>query len=138
MDSRAASMRQRPRPGLVLQVLMVAACWGAGEALVRWTHAPLPGSIAGLLVLLALLGLRVVHPPDVERGAGFLLARMMLFFTPAVVAVVDHPEWMGALGVRLAVAIVAGTLAVMLVTGSVVELCVRGLDARGGGGGGIR
>ncbi len=119
------AFRRLLRGSRVLQGVAIVAFWGAGEALVRLTHAPFPGAIAGLLLLLALLALRLVDARDVERGAGFFLGEMLLFFVPAVVAVADHPEWLGPLGVKLLVAIVAGTLVVMLVTGLVVEACAR-------------
>jgi holin-like protein len=108
-----------------LQVLVISAFWGAGEAVVRAAQLPLPGSIAGLLALLALLAIGIVDARDVERGAGLLLGEMLLFFVPAVVAVVDHPEWAGVLGLKLLAAILAGTIVVMLVTGVVVEVCCR-------------
>jgi len=115
-----------------LQALLIAAFWGGGEALVRLARVPLPGSIAGLLLLLALLAAGIVDVRDIERGAGLLLGEMMLFFVPAVVAVVDHPEWAGGLGLKLLAAIVVGTLAVMVVTGGVVELCCRVIRSREG------
>lgn len=118
-------LRERLRGNRALQVLLLLAIWGAGELLVRLAHLPLPGSIAGFALLLALLGFRTIDPREVEKGAGLLLAEMLLFFVPAVVAVVDHPEWLGPLGVRLLAAIVAGTVLVMLVTGAVVEACCR-------------
>jgi holin-like protein len=108
-----------------LQVLVVFVFWGVGEALVRVTHVPFPGSIAGLLALLALLVAGILDVRYVERGAGLFLGQMLLFFVPAVVAVVDHPEWAGALGLRLLAAILVGTVVVMLVTGAVVEACWR-------------
>ncbi len=117
--------RARLRASRALQVVVLLALWGAGELLQRALHLPFPGSIAGFGLLLALLGLRVLEPADVEKGAAVFLAEMLLFFVPAVVAVVDHPEWLGNLGLRLLVAILAGTAIVMLVTGAVVEACCR-------------
>ena len=97
------AFRRLVRGSRALQMLAIAACWGAGEALVRIMHAPFPGAIAGLLLLLALLALRIVDPLDVQSGAAFFLGEMLLFFVPAVVAVVAHPEWFGVLGVKLLV-----------------------------------
>ena len=132
MQRRVFDARGAVRASRWLQVLVIAVFWGAGEALVRAAHVPFPGSIAGLLLLLALLGIGIVDVRDVERGAGLLLGEMLLFFVPAVVAVVAHPEWAGALGFKLLVAILAGTLVVMLLTGCVVEVCCRLIGTREG------
>ncbi len=132
MQRTAFDVRRAVRASRWLQTLVIAAFWGVGAVLVRVAHVPLPGSIAGLLVLLALLGIGIVDVRDVERGAGLLLGEMLLFFVPAVVAVVDHPEWAGALGLKLLAAILVGTIVVMLVTGSVVEVCCRLIRSREG------
>ena len=50
---------------------------------------------------------------------------MMLFFVPAVVALLDHGELIGLLGLKILAVIVGGTFTVMLVTGFIVDLCTR-------------
>ena len=132
MQRTGFDARRAVREHWWLQVLVIMVFWGVGEALVRVTRMPFPGSIAGLLALLALMGIGIVDVRDVERGAGLLLGEMLLFFVPAVVAVVDHPEWAGPLGLKLLVAILVGTLVVMLATGAVVEACFRLIRSREG------
>ncbi len=50
---------------------------------------------------------------------------MLLFFVPTTLAVIDHPELGGMMILKLLVVLVGSTLAVMAVTGLVIELGVR-------------
>src|SRR5262249_60325517 len=78
----------------------------AGETLVRWTPLPLPGAVAGMLLLLsafAILG----GVPDGVRAAGDALLSHLLLLVPATAALTLHgsrvaAEWLpialGAVG----------------------------------------
>jgi len=50
---------------------------------------------------------------------------MLLFFVPAVLAVLDHREFLGLLGLKLLAVVLGGTLLVMGGTGLTVDLCCR-------------
>jgi holin-like protein len=82
--------------------------------------------------VLALLSAGWMHAGSLRRGANWYLAEMLLFFIPAVAAVREHPEFLGVLGVKLLVAIVAGTLVVMVATALSIELCFRMIFAAPG------
>lgn len=106
------------------QVLVLALLWAAGCLLVRLIGLPLPGSLLGLVALLCLLAggtdVRLV-----ARGAGWLLAEMLLFFVPAVVALLAHPELLGLTGLKVLVVILGSTVLVMLATALTVEWGLR-------------
>jgi holin-like protein len=108
-----------------LQAGFFLLCWIGGEMLVRLLHLPLPGGIVAFAGVLLLLGTRVLPLNLVRGGADWLLAQMLLFFVPALLAVMEHPEFLGVLGLKLLLVIVLGTTAVMVVTGLVVEFMVR-------------
>ena len=95
---RLSSMR-RPRLALALQVLALSLFCFACDMLARRLHLPLPGSVLALGLLLALLGLRVVPLAALRRGADWLLAEMLLFFIPAVMAVSHHMDLLRTEGV---------------------------------------
>jgi len=115
----------RRRTGIMVQAGGLTAAWWACDRLVRALALPVPGGILALALLLGLL-LSGWLPADlVRRGAGGLLDHMVLFFVPAVMALLNHPEWLGLVGLKILLAIVLGTLAVMVGTGWVVELCFR-------------
>lgn len=113
---------------LPAQVLLVIACWAAGDALARRLGGVMPGSVLGLLILLGLLGSGLLPARAVRGGARLLLADMLLFFVPAVLGVMDHPVLFGLLGLKLLVAIVLGTALVMAATGLTVEWAARRMD----------
>jgi holin-like protein len=50
---------------------------------------------------------------------------MLLFFVPAVMAVLDHHEFVGLLGLKIVAVILVGTVLVMGGTALTVDLCYR-------------
>ncbi|GAD20897.1 putative effector of murein hydrolase LrgA [Acidovorax sp. MR-S7] len=91
-----------------------------GELLVQWLHLPLPGALAGMLLLLAALLAYGRVPDALERTAGSLLQNMMLLFIPAIAGVMLHferiaREWLpflvaGIAGAAITLAVTAWTL----------------------------
>lgn len=121
-----------PQPAglrLLLQIAIVLLCWLAGALLVRFTGVPLSPGVAGFALLLVLLGGGWLPLDRIRDGADWLLSRMLVFFVPALLAVLAWPQLLGALGLRILVVIVGSTLAVMLTTLVVVRLA-RGRGAR--------
>lgn len=129
-------LKQRALRGLagsrLAQVALLVGFWAAGSGLAQLAAAPLPGSLIGMLALLGLLGSGTLELRLVERGAGWLLAQMLLFFVPAVVALLAHRELLGLTGVKVLLVIVGSTVMVMLATALTVEWGMRLLsrDAR--------
>lgn len=119
------SMRLVARRSRLIQSLFLAALWLAGEAVVRFAHLPVPGGVVGLLLVLLLLASGKVNAVDLQRGARWLMAEMLLFFVPAVLAVLDHREFLSLLGLKLLAVVLLGTLTVMGGTALVVDACCR-------------
>lgn len=117
---RRRCRRQRP-----LQITLLLAVWLVGEAVVRATGLSIPGSLVGLLLLLILLASKRLRLRTVRKGAQWFLAEMLLFFVPAVLAVLDHPELAGVAGLKILAVILIGTVLVMTVTAGSMELCFR-------------
>lgn len=124
MSTRHRVIRSIQR-SVVLQLGIVAAFWLAGEAAVRMLGVPVPGGIVGLALLLMLLVTRRLSAASMRRGADWLLADMLLFFVPAVLAVLDHREFLGIVGLKILFVIMVSTAVVMLVTAFAVERCYR-------------
>ncbi len=116
---------RRPQAALVLQVLLLTLFWYACDAAARRLHLPLPGSVLALGLLLVLLAARVVPATSLRRGADWLLAEMLLFFIPAVMAVWQHLDLVRAEGPRILAVILVGTLIVMVSTAVMVDLVWR-------------
>jgi holin-like protein len=113
------------------QIALLFGFWLAGEAVVRVAGLPIPGGIVGMLIVLALLSSRRVSQFSIRRGADWFLADMLLFFVPAVLAVLDHREFLGLLGLKVLAVILIGTLTVMIVTAFTVDICYRWRSGHG-------
>ncbi|WP_435946514.1 CidA/LrgA family protein [Dryocola sp. BD586] len=100
--------------------LFIAAQWAVG----RW-HLPLPANLVGMLTLLMLIICRVVPLRWVREGSRWLLAEMLLFFVPAVVAVVNYLQLLMADGWRIMLVIAVSTLLVLGATALVVDKVYR-------------
>ncbi|WP_407174740.1 CidA/LrgA family protein [Bradyrhizobium sp. STM 3562] len=120
--------RHRLRRSRLLQIALMGAFWLAGEEIARICGLPVPGGIVGMALALAVLCARGLKVASMKRGADWLLAEMLLFFVPAVLALLDHREFMGLLGLKILAIILVSTTAVMCVTALTVDFCYRWSD----------
>jgi holin-like protein len=118
-------LQDRPKLSRLAQILLLLAFWQAGEAIVRVAHLPIPGAIAGMLLVLALFASGKVGVASMQRGAEWFLAEMLLFFVPAVLAVLDHGEFIGIVGLKVLAVILVGTIIVMGVTAFAIDIGCR-------------
>jgi holin-like protein len=122
-DSPSAAPRLRDKRWA--QVAALIAIWAVADASRGWLGLPLPGSVIGLFAVWLLLEFRVIPLSSVEQGADSLLNHLVLFFVPAMLALVGHPELLSLTGVKLVAAILLGTVIVMCGTAVVVEIGFR-------------
>ena len=115
--------RRNLRRSRFLQILLIIAFWLAGDMLVRRLGLPVPGGVVGMFILIALFAGQCFNPRNVRLGAEWFLAEMLLFFIPAVPAILNHHEFLGWLGLKVLVVILVGTAIVMIVTAFVVDAC---------------
>ena len=90
----------------------------------RW-QVPLPANLVGMVMLLLLIVCRVIPVSWVRAGARWLLAEMLLFFVPAVVAVVNYAQLLMVDGWRIFLVIALSTLMVLGATAWVVDKVYR-------------
>jgi holin-like protein len=122
--------RRQVRGSRTLQLGGLVLVWILGEAIVRLTHLSLPGSIVGMVILLAMLMSGKVSLGSWRLGARWFLSEMLLFFVPAALAILNHHELFGWLGLKVLAVIVFGIMTVMAVTALVVDLMLRGANRR--------
>jgi len=108
-----------------VQVVLYAGLFVLAEYLVLWLRLPLPANLVGMLILLILILCRIVPLRWVRAGAAWLLAEMLLFFVPAVVAVVNYAQLLMVDGWRICLVIALSTLLVLGATAWVVDKVYR-------------
>ncbi|MDR3630680.1 MAG: CidA/LrgA family protein [Desulfocapsaceae bacterium] len=118
-------LRRFCRSSRMLQIVLILGFWLAGEGIVQVIGLPIPGAVAGLFIVLALLISKRLSLRTVRLGARWFLAEMLLFFVPAVLAILNHPEFLGLLGLKILTVIVGSTLTVMVITSAVIDLWFR-------------
>lgn len=97
-----------------------------GEALVQGLALPLPGPLAGMLLLFAALALRGGVPEGLRLAAGGLLQHMMLLFIPAVAGVMLQFHRSGQEWLALVAAGVGGAAVTIAVTALALDRLMRG------------
>lgn len=107
------------------QIVLLAAIWLLADTAVRTLRLPLPANLTGMLLLLACILLGVVKAEWFSAGARWLLAEMLLFFVPAVVAVVNYQELLLQEGWRIMVVLLVSTTLVLGTTALVVDRVYR-------------
>ncbi|MGY3904838.1 CidA/LrgA family protein [Aeromonas lusitana] len=109
----------------VFQIVLLAGIWLLADTAVRTLHLPLPANLTGMLLLLACIMLGVVKAQWFSAGARWLLAEMLLFFVPAVVAVVNYQDLLLEEGWRIMLVLVISTILVLGTTALVVDRVYR-------------
>jgi holin-like protein len=101
------------------------AAQSLGEGIARITHAPLPGPVIGLVIMLLALNFALVRAP-VQAAAEALLTHLSLLFVPVGVGVMVHTGLIAEYGVRMLVAIVLATWIGLAVTALVLRALTPG------------
>lgn len=112
---------------------LILACQLIGELVTRFLGLPVPGPVAGMVILFVLLALKGSVPKDVGTVADSLLKNLALLFVPAGVGVMAHLGLLGQDWLPISVALVGSTLATIAVTGLVMNRLARPGAADDGG-----
>lgn len=99
----------------------------AGECLERLLPLPVPASIYGLGIMLALLISGFLKVEAVKESADFLIEIMPLMFIPAAAGLLDSYRELEGIFLPLAAVVAVTTVVVMAVTGK----CAQGIIGRG-------
>ena len=111
-------------------VLLAFQC--LGEGLVFLFKVPIPGPVAGMLVLLAALIAWPRLHEVVESGANELLRHLSLLFLPAGVGIIAAASSGSGHWLAIAAAVVFSTLATLAVTALVLRAFGSRIDAPAG------
>jgi holin-like protein len=108
-------------------VLLAFQC--LGEGLVFMSGLPIPGPVAGMLVLLATLVAWPRLQSVVESGANELLRHLSLLFLPAGVGIIAAASSGSGHWLAIGAAVVTSTLATLAVTALVLQAFGKRIDA---------
>src|SRR5262245_2302136 len=101
-----------------------------GELLMTASGVPFPGSLCGMILLLAYLHLRGGASDDLTRIATTLIDNLGLLFVPAGVAVIGYGGLFTEDGFAIAAALVISTLVAVVVAGGVATRRARAVVQR--------
>lgn len=105
-------------------ILLAFQC--LGEGLVFLFHLPVPGPVAGMLLLLATLVAWPRLHDTVEQGANELLRHLSLLFVPAGVGIVVAASSVGGQWVAVIAGLVVSTLLTLALTALVLKAAGMG------------
>lgn len=97
-------------------IALLLVCQLAGEVIHRLTGLPLPGSVIGMVLLLAWLALVPRERLTLSQVTGWLTAHLSIMFVPAAVGVMEEGAILSRYGVGIVVAVVVSTLLTLAVT----------------------
>lgn len=112
----------------ILQIVLICALWFFAEEFSLLFHIPIPGGVIGLLFVLMLLQFKILSIRSLALGAEWFLAEMLLFFIPAVPAVLNHQEFFGWTGLKILAIIIIGTIIVIIGTAFIVDFSFYKLE----------
>ena len=109
------------------------ACQLIGEILVRALVLPLPGPVAGLVLMFGFLLWRgrtradpvEAVPPELAKVCDALLRNLSLLFIPAAVGVVQYLDLLRRYAGAIALTIAASTLLALIITAATFRLVSR-------------
>ncbi|WP_088185730.1 CidA/LrgA family holin-like protein [Desulfosporosinus sp. FKA] len=96
-----------------------------GSFLGKLLHLNFPGSLIGMGILFILLRLEIFPYNWVVIGGNWLLAELLLFFIPSVVAIMQYIQFLHQDGLDLFIIILISTVAVMVSSGLTAEMITR-------------
>ena len=96
-----------------------------GEVAVRWSGAPLPGPVVGMVLLFLALRWRQALPDALRTTAETLLSHLSLLFIPAGVGIMQYGALLARDWLAVVAALVLSTLITVTVTALVMKVVIR-------------
>ena len=104
------------------QLGLLVLIWWLGSFIQQSLNLPISAGVIGLLLLTAALISGIFKLEWVKQGADLFLAELVLFFVPIVVGLIKYKQLLLTQGWQLAIAVIAGTICVMVCTAYCVFL----------------
>ncbi|WP_323041491.1 CidA/LrgA family protein [Gemmobacter sp.] len=115
---------------MILSLTAILVFQLAGVVLVQVLRLPVPGPVAGMVLLLAAMALSRRLAGLVRPGGQGILQHLSLLFVPAGVGVVGHLGTLGGQGLAIGVALLVST-ALAIAAGALVFVVLARLTGAG-------
>lgn len=110
---------------ILLGITVLFAYQLLGETLVSWLAIPLPGPVAGMLLLLATLVMHNKLATSLTNTANILLRNLSLFFVPAGVGVMLHFHRLEHEAIAITMALIISTVLTLVVTALIMKFALK-------------
>ena len=109
----------------VKQFMIILCICFVGEFIKQLIPFPIPASIYGLLILLALLCLKIIKVSQVKEVSIFLIEAMTLMFIPPSIGIMVSWEKMKGAFVPILLITCISTILIMGFTASIAQFLIR-------------
>ena len=92
-----------------------------GEILSKTLSLPLPGTVVGMLLLLACLITKIIKVDSLKITSNYMLDNLAFFFLPAGVGIISSLNILSGNTFKILTVIIISTLVVTVVTGLTVQ-----------------
>jgi len=106
----------------ILQIGFLIAFWWMGSIIQKLFHLPISAAVIGLFMVLIGLGSGVLKLNWIKSGSDFILSQLVLFFIPCFIGLMKYKTLFITEGWQLILAVVLGTICVMIFTAYSVHL----------------
>jgi holin-like protein len=110
---------------IMMELALIFGICLVGTGIAALLPFSVPYSVIGLLILTVLLFKKIILPCQIREVSGFLIGNMGIFFVPAVVGTMEYVETLKIYMFPFFVIVLLSTPLVYLLTGWVVQLCLR-------------
>ncbi|KGK98853.1 murein hydrolase transporter LrgA [Methanococcoides methylutens] len=109
----------------IIQFAIILSICFMGDVIHNILNLPIPGSVLGMLVLLALLLSGVLKLSMIEDVSNFLLKHLSFFFIPAAVGLITCFSILEGKWIALLFISVVSTIIIVVVTGITVQILMK-------------
>ncbi|MEO0543341.1 MAG: CidA/LrgA family protein [Pseudomonadota bacterium] len=113
---------------MLLWITIIFSCQLIGEAIVAFFGLPMPGPVAGMVILLIGLIVKGSTPDDLSTVADTLLKNLSLLFVPAGTGIIVHLGLLEADLLPIGVTLIVSTVAAVIVTGFIAQTLMNMSD----------
>lgn len=107
---------------VLLQVGLLILFWWIGSFIQKQFNLPISAAVIGLFIVFIGLMTGIFKLTWIKTGSDFILSELVLFFIPCFIGLMKYKALFIAEGWQLILAVVLGTICVMVVTAYSVHL----------------